>query len=857
MHDARLKVSGKLAGFVMGIGDDDDLVAGMAESGGGPVQTDGSAATLAANGVGFEARPVVDVDHRDLLVDANSGSVEEILVNGQAALIVQVRLGHRCPVNLGLAHLNQHAPNPLNPQPHFTADCTTAFILDGRRMEIQPFSPVLPPAPGHIVTRRSSENEKKAGPTAAGTKTNCIQRFGGFPYYRMARDRTVAPAPLIPANHGGEFQLVRYVLLDPELAALSAAFSDLQVRRMDVQAERDEPASIEDRFVTAICIVTDAYLDTRGAEVSAWLAGLFSRELLFFILCDTERPRESFPCLPPDLVHLILPRSTPTTVLRQVVDNAHQEMQLRLDRLRYQTRLELSQQDMRRIIRIGQLLATEKDFDVLLEKILLEAMAVVAADAGSIYVTEPYQGDRPEFLRFKKSALQLNASEFVLPIDATSVAGYVAFSGAPLRIDDCYALSGDEPYRFNRDFDAQHEYYTRSMLVVPMRNYRAEIIGVIQLINKKMESTRPLTLDAMETGRVLPFTVQDMDKCSAVAGQAAVAIENNRLINDIHNLFEGFVRASVTAIEQRDPTTSGHSFRVAEFTVGLAQAVDRLGDGPFASLKFSREQIREIRYASLLHDFGKVGVREDVLVKAKKLYPEQISEIRWKFRYARRSLELAYAEKKLRFLRENGEVAFQDYEKFMDAELQQKIEELRGMLYVVEKSNEPAVLEGGSLHQLDLVAQSRLRLEDGSIEPLLADNELLSLQVRRGNLDQRERLEIESHVTHTYRFLIQIPWTTDLKRIPDIAYGHHEKLDGTGYPLGLNAPEIGPQTRMMTISDIYDALTAPDRPYKRSLEAHEALDILQKEATEGHLDPNMLKIFIDARVYEVTRGAIY
>lgn len=673
----------------------------------------------------------------------------------------------------------------------------------------------------------------------------------------MALDRSTVPAPLVPANHGGEFHLVRYVLLDPAVADLAAIFGDLQTRRLDVPAERDEPASIQDRFVTAICIVTEGYLDSRADEVASWLAGLFSRELLFFILCDTDRPRASFPCLPPDLIHLVLPRAIPTGVLRQLVDNAHQEMQLRLDRLRYQTRLELSQQDMRRIIRIGQLLATEKDFDILLEKILLEAMAVVAADAGSIYVTEPYEGDRPEFLRFKKSALLLNASEFVLPIDATSVAGYVALSGAPLRIDDCYALSGDEPYRFNREFDKQHDYFTRSMLVVPMRNYRGEIIGVIQLINKKMESTRPLTFEAMGSGRVLPFTVQDMDKCSAVAGQAAVAIENNRLINDIHNLFEGFVRASVTAIEQRDPTTSGHSFRVAEFTVGLAQAIDRVGDGPYAGLKFSREQIREIRYASLLHDFGKVGVREDVLVKAKKLYPEQMNEIRWKFRYARRSLELAYAEKKLRFLRENGAQAFQDYERFTDAEMQQKIEELRAMLHVVEKSNEPSVLDGGSLHHLDQVAQSRLRLEDASIVPLLADNELLSLQVRRGNLDQRERLEIESHVTHTYRFLIQIPWTTDLKHIPDIAYGHHEKLDGTGYPLGLNAPEIGPQTRMMTIADIFDALTAPDRPYKRSLEAHEALEILEREARDGHLDEEMLKVFVGARVFEVTRGAIY
>jgi len=662
------------------------------------------------------------------------------------------------------------------------------------------------------------------------------------------------PLPLpLAKERSDDAQHERYVYVSPDID--KTAFDDLNIRNIDNADHRAEPGEIFDRFVSAICVVSDEYLDQNAAVVSEWLGSLFSRELLFIILSKTERSVDSFLGVHRELIYLVIPATTPKSYLRQFVENGYREMFLRFDRLGYQTRLELSLQDMRRITRIGQLLSTEKDFEVLIETILREVMVVVGADAGSIYVTEPYKGERPEFLRFKKSALQLSASEFLLPVDSTSIAGYVASSGLPLMIPDCYALPETEPYSFNREYDQQHHYYTRSMLVIPMKNYRNEIIGVIQLINKRLETNRPLTYEEMGAGEVGKFRVVDMDKASAVAGQAAVAIENNRLIRSIHNLFEGFVRASVTAIEQRDPTTSGHSFRVAEYTVGLAQTVDRVSSGPFSLLKFTPEQIREVRYASLLHDFGKVGVREKVLVKAKKLYPDQLSEIRWRFRFARKSLEYTYARKKLAYLKHEGAVAYRDYERFMDQELSQKLEELQGMLQIVELSNEPNVVDGSTVSQIEQIALSGVTIEDGSTVPFLTHNELLSLQVRRGNLDQVERLEIESHVTHTYRFLVQIPWTGDLRNVPDIAYGHHEKLDGTGYPLGLNQREILPQTRMMTIADIFDALTAPDRPYKKSLNVESALDILGKEAKEGHIDADLLKIFIEAKIYEVVKDS--
>lgn len=650
-------------------------------------------------------------------------------------------------------------------------------------------------------------------------------------------------------NLDRETGFVRFLFVSPDLAEVE--FQGWLNRRIDNLDHRAEPGAIWDQFVTSICIISEEFADNEADTLREWLNGLFSREILFIILSRTERSKESFPKIPTELIYLILSKATPVAVLKQIAENAYRELYLRLDRLSFQTRLELSLQDLRRIIRIGQLLSTEKDFDILIGKILHEAMAVVGADAGSIYVTEPYQGEHPEFLRFKKSAMELNASEFLLPINSSSIAGYVAQSLNPLMIHDCYALSENEPYRFNQDYDREHNYFTRSMLVIPMKNFRKEIIGVIQLINKKREINKKLTFEEMRDGAVLPFSVEDMDKVSAVAGQAAVAIENNRLVNDIHNLFEGFVSASVTAIEQRDPTTSGHSFRVAEYTVGLAKAVDRLNHGVFLTTKFSREQIREIRYASLLHDFGKVGVREKVLVKAKKLYPDQLDEIRWKFRYAKKAIEQTYTERKLKFLKEHSHSEYRDYEQVIEAEKNLRLNKLEDMLQTIEMSNEPAITDTEAIAQIEEISKHQLELEGGIHVPFLTTNELLSLQVRRGNLDHAERLEIESHVTHTYRFLIQIPWTNDLRRVPDIAYGHHEKLDGTGYPLGLDQTEILPQTRMMTISDIFDALTAPDRPYKKSLRREAALDILDKEAKAGHIDKNLFQVFVDAKIFDL------
>jgi hypothetical protein len=292
---------------------------------------------------------------------------------------------------------------------------------------------------------------------------------------------------------------------------------------------------------------------------------------------------------------------------------------------------ERSTSDLHELTRIGVALSTERDLLTLLGMILSQARRIASADAGSLYLVERREGVAPT-LRFKLSQNHtlpnLPFTEFEIPLDHASLAGYAASTGEPLIIPDVYLLPDDVTYKQNRSFDEKFGYTSRSMLVIPMRTHRDEVIGVLQLINRKRSVDASLASVEAVDREVIPFDARAVDLVNALASQAAVAIENGRLYEDIERLFEGFVTAAVTAIESRDPTTSGHSSRVATFTCGLAEAVDRVTSGPYRDQRITREQMREIRYASLLHDFGKVGVREQVLVKQKKLYPSDLAIIK-------------------------------------------------------------------------------------------------------------------------------------------------------------------------------------------------------------------------------------
>jgi len=312
------------------------------------------------------------------------------------------------------------------------------------------------------------------------------------------------------------------------------------------------------------------------------------------------------------------------------------------------------------------------------------------------------------------------------------------------------------------------------------------------------------------------------------------------------------VKAAVLAIEQRDPTTFGHSGRVAEYTVRLAEVVDRAADGPYRLVKFTPEQLKEIRYAGLLHDFGKVGVREQVLVKAKKLYPHQLALIRQRHAFVRRTCERDFWQRRAEFLETHGKKGYEARRHELEAALEGQLTDLDRFLSVVLEANEPSLLPEASRNDLEELARRTYADPDGEFQPLLSDEEVRYLTIPKGSLDEQERQEIESHVTHTYNFLQRIPWTRELQQIPLIAYGHHEKMDGHGYPRHVTGEAIPIQTRMMTISDIYDALTAQDRPYKRAVPRDRALDILTQEVKAGQLDLELFRLFTDAKVFEVT-----
>lgn len=503
------------------------------------------------------------------------------------------------------------------------------------------------------------------------------------------------------------------------------------------------------------------------------------------------------------------------------------------------------------LIEIARALTTEREIDKLLGLILEKARFVTAADAGSIYVVE---GDDPELTRrqlhFKLSqndSVSFDSREFTMPISSRSMAGYVALEQKTLSIADVYEMPPGSPFGFDHSFDEKVGYRTKSMLVTPLMSSKGEVIGVLQLINKKREPKQKLLEPNDFEHGVVPFDERSEQLVTTLAAQAGIALENAILYEEIRNIFEGFVKASVDAIEARDPTTSGHSRRVADLTVALAQAVERADVGPYREVRFRREDMREIEYASLLHDFGKIGVREHVLVKAKKLYPHGLELIRQRFEFVARTFESEILSRKLRALQRGASP--EDLAE-LDRELAEKRAEIDDAWRVIEQANEPTVLAAGDFKRIEELGRISYTRLNGEVATLLSSDEVKCLSVMRGSLTPEEFEEIRSHVSHTYRFLSQIPWGKTFSRVALIAGAHHERLNGTGYPNRLRAEEIPLQSKMMSISDIFDALTASDRPYKRAVPVQKALDILNLEVKDGHVDGDLVRIFTESRTWE-------
>jgi HD-GYP domain-containing protein (c-di-GMP phosphodiesterase class II) len=520
------------------------------------------------------------------------------------------------------------------------------------------------------------------------------------------------------------------------------------------------------------------------------------------------------------------------------------------------------------LLAIGTALSGTQDLDELLALILLKCREITCSDAGSVYLLD--QSDNIPKLIFKvtqnASLPQTSFSEFAVPLSPRSLAGYVALTGEILNIPDAYSLSGDVPYTLDRSFDQEFAYRTRSVLVLPMQNREGDVMGVLQLLNRRVSSQVRLTVDNT-LQNTQPYSEWEESVVRSLASQAAISIERNFLQESIENLFEGFVRASVKVIESRDPCTFGHSERVAELTVQLGREVNSVRHGYFSSLYFDDRQIQEMRYAALLHDFGKVGVPERVLNKQKKLHPEQLAQIQARFSLACKSIELERANLKLdrvwhHFQPPLGEIHSSEICPLcgntdpLDQHLSEQIEKLHDYWALVLKMNEPQVLaadddEDNAIHKLKQLTQQTYRDDQGQDQVLLSGEELAQLLVPRGNLTQNERGIIESHVSYTYQFLKNIPWTRHLQNVPRIAYAHHEKLDGTGYPLGIKGDSIPLQSQILTVADIYDALTASDRPYKYRVPLHKALDILHEEVHRGKINGELVSLFKARAVYKI------
>jgi HD-GYP domain-containing protein (c-di-GMP phosphodiesterase class II) len=515
------------------------------------------------------------------------------------------------------------------------------------------------------------------------------------------------------------------------------------------------------------------------------------------------------------------------------------------------------------LVNIARAMTTERDVDKLLGVILEKSRFVTGADAGSIYVverTEEAHGpdDAPRslrggpMLRFKLSqneSVHYDSREFVMPLSNRSIAGSAALAKKAINIVDAYEIPAGAPYGFDQRFDEKIGYRTKSMLTVPLVSQRDEVIGVIQLINKKKDPEKKLLAKDDFDEQVVAFDERSEELLGMVAAQAGVSLENTLLYDEIRRLFEGFVKASVEAIESRDPTTSGHSRRVADLTVALAKVVDGESHGSYKDAHFSGEDLRELEYASLLHDFGKIGVRERVLVKAKKLYDESLELLRARFDYVAKSIEADVLRRKLSAIERGAPKS--DLEA-LDRELASRRAELDGAWETILHANEPTVLAAGDFQKIENLAKETYFDLRGDMKFLLEQEDTIALSVKRGSLTPQEYDEITSHVVHTFKFLSNIPWGKAFRRVPQIAGAHHERLNGTGYPNRLRAEEIPVQSKMMSISDIYDALTASDRPYKKAVPVAKALEILEFGVKDQHLDPELVRIFREARVWERT-----
>ncbi len=483
------------------------------------------------------------------------------------------------------------------------------------------------------------------------------------------------------------------------------------------------------------------------------------------------------------------------------------------------------------------LLPVANSLTKLLSSILNSFISLCHCDAGAVYTVRK-RADGSSVLVFD-SIITQSKKLYQVPDNLV---------GIEFEMDDTSLVGSTARRREFLHSNAEHHnlitnYHVKNILSAPLITPRGDLVGVVQLLNKLPYQTGTVTpIVPIVSGPVAPipaepvipvFDARDERLLSIVAGQAALAIENSLLLEEQEKLLEGFVNACVTAIEARDPITSGHSSRVADYSIELAQAMNRETSGPFKELKFAEHQIREIRFAAMLHDIGKISVKEEVLNKEKKLFPYQLEMI---------SMRLKLMRSELRLVETKTGISQKD-----------RIAQLHDAWRQIAETNEPTVLPKLVRNWFEDLENLKVKTEEGDWFAALTGEERIRLQIAKGSLTPEERFEVERHVSHTYEILRMVPWSKGLEKVPEIAHKHHEKLDGSGYPCKLHSDEIPLQSRILTICDIYDALTADDRPYKHSVPFERALGILESEVISGKLDRLVYQVFLDAKVYELGR----
>jgi HD-GYP domain-containing protein (c-di-GMP phosphodiesterase class II) len=527
---------------------------------------------------------------------------------------------------------------------------------------------------------------------------------------------------------------------------------------------------------------------------------------------------------------------------KRLLDTACRLASTRLDAARLERMAARTDEEFHQLSRIGMTLMEEHDRVALVRLILAEGKELTGSDGAGLLLLDHDANGVPELrpaLYDFHSLPGLGVPEITFAVDNTSIVGRAAFTREPVVVADARALSPDAPFVGSAEFRRRYGYCTRSMLAVPMLTHRDELLGVLFVINRKSDP-RALVKSTEDADRyVVPYTDRDVRLTCSLASQAALSIENARLYRQVEHMLERFVKAAVSAVDARDPTMAGHSIRVAALTIDLAEAVTRAARGAYRDVRFTRTQLRELHYAALLHDLGKITVREDVLVKAKKLPPVLWERVDSRFDLIHRTIQLGYWKRCAHGRADAG-----------DAQLEDELHDLALMREAVREANEPNLLAEPPAESLADIARRTFERVDGGTSHYLAPDELSFLQLSRGTLDDRERAEIESHVEHTRRFLVQIPWTDDLKDLVTYAYGHLEKLNGTGYPQRLTSDDIPIQTRMITLADIFDALTEGDRPYKPAVTSDKAIEIIQGEARAGLLDRELVNILTESQVYK-------